>query len=107
MSTSWNPQPGSHQSESRGWSRNNGIVTFGTSFSNYEHTSQDQVLVMPLGMNYPPINDLNNQGFFSALCPDCLATIDPEHSVGSFERFPCVVTFRPCSRIRIGAGNTY
>lgn len=105
MSISENHPPG-HQDNlySSGWHRFEGVVTFGVHFSNYRTTLQDRVLVIPLGRIYQPTDNFLESGFWQSLCSDCRSSINPDLSVGSLERLPCVVTLTPHSALRLSGG---
>jgi len=106
MSSSPNHPPGHSTQYLAGWNRFEGIVTFGTHFTNYRITLQDRVLVIPLGDILRPVSGILEEGFWQSLCSECRNSIDPDFSVGSLERLPCVVTLTPLSFLTISTGGS-
>jgi hypothetical protein len=104
MSSSENSLPGRRSAYSAGWTRSEGTVTFGNNFSNYLVSRQDRILVIPLSRVYQSSSSSSEYRIRPQLCHRCLSTIDPEHSVGTLDRFPCVVSLRPYSLLKLASG---
>lgn len=104
MSSSDNSTPGRRLLDASGWTRCEGTVTFGISFHNYLVSPDDRILVIPLGRVYQSSDSASEHRIYPLLCDRCLSSIDQEHSVGTLDRFPCVISIRPYSLLKLSAG---
>lgn len=98
--------PGYYVEQHYGWNRDNKVTTFSSHFSNYIHSNQDEVLVIPLPCNHDLTSELNTEGFYFKICERCYATVDESRSSLRLPTLPMVLTFTPQSRLHISSARS-